>query len=272
LRSAAEPAPQKKESGRNRFVITVKHCAAALIAGLVSFAHCAPAHADPNDYVLDLDYTYGEREFDAKLGAASSTPAGAPAAEAGAISWGTALTNAWFSEVYLQMANSTAGSSGGGIDSYSWENILRFAEPGEWPVGLGAFLEVERPRVSSQGWKFTFGPMAQADVNQFQFNANVLFTRIVQGQIAEPTQIGYQFQVKYRAAEHFEYGAQAMGDVGTWDRWSQGGPPTHRLGPAVFGRFKLGPGRAFRYNAAVLVGTTSHAPDRTVRAQLEYEY
>jgi hypothetical protein len=246
------------------------YCLIGLFSGLLAF--CVRAHADPNDYVIDLDFEAGEREFDAKLGAASAAPNGAPAAQAAALAWGRGMTPAWFTEFYAQFANSTGGSRGGGFDALSWENVVRFSDPGEWPVDLGAMVEVERPRVAAQGWKITSGPLLQTDIDLLQLNANFLFTRVVDGPPYGPVQFGYQVQVKYRAAELLEYGIQAFGDMGAWNRWGDSGVQSHRAGPAIFGRYRLAPGRAVKYNAALLFGASHGAPDQTVRAQLEYEF
>ncbi len=242
--------------------------------GLGLLAMCPPVLADPNDYVLTLDFTAGEREIDTTLGAASAARNGTPAREAGAVAWGAAVNNAWLTEAYLQFANSGAGPSAqsGGMDGVSLENVVRFAEPGEWPVDLGAMLEIERPRAASQGWKFTLGPLLQTDIDTIQINANLLLSRVVGAQESSPTQLGYQFQVRYRSHPLLDVGLQALGDMGPWNRWGAQVGQSHRLGPALFGRHKLGPGRAVGYNAALLIGTSRGAPDTTLRAQIDVEY
>lgn len=47
---------------------------------------------------------------------------------------------------------------------------------------------------------------------------------------------------------------------------------THQVGPAVFGRFGLGDGRAIKYNIGLLFGLTRASPRQTLRAQVEYEF
>ena len=47
---------------------------------------------------------------------------------------------------------------------------------------------------------------------------------------------------------------------------------SHRAGPAVFGKVKLGGREAIRYNAAWLHGVSSAAPRDTFRIQAEYEF
>jgi len=83
---------------------------------------------------------------------------------------------------------------------------------------------------------------------------------------------GYQWQAKYRWRPEFEFGLQGFGDVGKWNDWDAHDVQMHTLGPAIFGKFPLGGAHVFKYNAAVLFKASSAAPDRTLRAQLEYEF
>lgn len=230
------------------------------------------ARADPNDYVITLDFAGGERELEAKMGAATSARDGTPRGEAAAFAWGLGVNDTWFTEAYVQFANSTAGASGGGLDAVSWENIVRFSEPGQWPVDVGAMMEIERPRAGSQGWKVTAGPLFQKDFDQFQVNANLLLERVYDGAPREPTQLTYQFQVRYRSETVVDFGAQALGEMGAWNHWGTPGGQVHRVGPALFGSRRLSPGSSLSYNAALLLGVSRGAADATLRAQVEYEY
>ena len=65
---------------------------------------------------------------------------------------------------------------------------------------------------------------------------------------------------------------QGFGDMGKWNDWNKQAEQSHRIGPAVFGKFSLGNRQAIRYNAAWLFGTGNAAPDDTFRMQVEYEF
>ena len=242
----------------------------ALLFALLGSA--GAARADPNDYVLTLDIVGGEHEIETKLGAAARARDGTPAGEAAALGVGYGVGYRWFTEAYVQFANASAGATGGGLDACSWENVVRFSEPGQWPVDLGAMVEIERPRAGSQGWSITAGPLLQTDLGQVQLNANVLLTRIVDGQPFEATQLSYQFQLRYRSDAALEWGMQALGDLGAWNHWGRPDGQAQRLGPALFGSHRLAPGRDLNYNAALLMGITPGAARATVRAQIEYEF
>jgi hypothetical protein len=230
------------------------------------------AWADPNDYVLTLDFAGGEHEFETKAGAATSARNGAAAGEAASFGWGTGVSDRWFTEVYAQFANSAPGGQGGGLDSVSWENIVRLSEPGQWPVDVGALVEIERPRAGSQGWKITAGPLFQRDVDQLQVNANFLLLRAFDGGPRLATQFTYQLQLRYRADKRLEWGMQALGEMGAWNHWGTQQGQAHRFGPALFGERRFPAAGTLQYNAAVLLGTSRGAADVTLRTQIEYDY
>jgi len=232
----------------------------------------AAAWADPNDYVLTLDYTGGEHEIETKAGAATSARNGAAAGEAAAVAWGQGVNDIWFTELYAQFANSSPGADGGGLDAVSWENIVRFSDPGQWPVDVGAAVEIERPRAGSRGWKITAGPLFQKDIDQIQVNANFQLQRQFDGGFQLSTQLNYRLQLRYRSDPRLEFGMQAFGEMGAWNHWGRPQGQVHRLGPAIFGERKLSPSTGLHYNAAVLLGASRGAADVTLRTQIEYEY
>ena len=107
-----------------------------------------------------------------------------------------------------------------------------------------------------------------------RWNANLLFERVYRGSHdeAHPTEIGYQLQAKSTISGDLEAGVQAFGEMGKWNDWSPTSEQEHRIGPAIFGKVKLGGREAIRYNAAVLFGATKAAADNTFRLQAEYEF
>ena len=230
------------------------------------------ARADPNDYVLTMDYTGGQREIETKVGGATSARNGTAAGEAAALAYGQGVSDAWFSEVYIQFANSRLGAQGGGLEALSWENVIRFSEPGQWPIDVGATVEVEKPRAGSQGWKVSAGPLLQKDFDQIQVNANLLLARSFNAGEGELTQLSYQFQMRYRSDPRLDFGMQALGDMGAWNHWGRPGGQAHRLGPAIFGGQHLGAGRSLEYNVALLMGVSRAAADATLRAQVDVEF
>jgi len=139
-------------------------------------------------------------------------------------------------------------------------------------VDVGFITEIEVPRKRSEGYELAFGPLFQGDVGEIRWNANLLFTRVLRSEDANATGMGYQLQAKYALAPNFEVGAQAFGEMGKWDHWAPSNEQSHRAGPAIFGKVKLGAREAIRYNAAWLRGVRSAAPRDTFRVQAEYEF
>ena len=137
---------------------------------------------------------------------------------------------------------------------------------------MGFLLEVERPKDRTEGYEFNFGPLLQSEWGKVQGNVNLLFQKNVRSSAPIDTALRYQLQLKYRASQAFEWGAQAFGSVGRWDHWSPRTAQEHRFGPAAFGKIGAGTGRALRWNSALLRGTTQGSPSTTLRMQVEYEF
>jgi hypothetical protein len=242
-------------------------------ACLSVLAVCRTAEADPDDYVQDLDISAGQKEIAVIAGAATATPNGAPAQEATAVQYEVGITDHILSETYLQFANSTPGSSGGGVDGFTEEGVFRFTDPGEHWADFGAMIEVEHPRVWSQGWYLTLSPMLQTDIGPVQVNLDPMVTKIVGGPAyGSAVQLGFQYQFKFRTSGPLDYGIQGFGYGKSWaaqnivfNRWNN-------VGPAVFGSIPLASGRSIDFDAGLLFGTTNDAPSRTVRAEVVYAF
>ncbi len=228
------------------------------------------ALAGPSDYVYEPRVEYGEKEIDFKLGQASHRAPGDDLQAAASLAFGYGAMERWFTEVYVKWERTDPGNTH--YDAVEWENKLQLTETGEYPVDLGFITEIERPRDHDEGWEVRAGPLFQTDFGRLQVNANLLFTHNFDAATTNATQFGYQTQVKYRWKPEFEFGLQGFGDMGDWDHWGDNGQQSQRFGPAVFGKIGVGAHQAVRYNAGLLFGTTDGAPERTLRAQVEYEF
>jgi hypothetical protein len=237
--------------------------------GAVMFAAALDSRADPNDYIRTPMVTQGEREIDFAFGA-SSRGEEVDSASAAKLGMGYGVTNHWFTELMVQYARE--GSSGMKYDTPEWENVLTLAEAGEWPIDVGLISELEKPRDPAEGWKLRVGTLLQRDFGPIQLNLNLLVRQAIHTRHDHTTWLDYQFQAKYRYREAFEFGVQALSDVGPWDPVTSSAKQLHRAGPAVFGRWPLGDGRALSYNAGLLFGTTDNSYDHTLRLQIEYEF
>ena len=238
------------------------------LLSLVSICQSARA-TGPADYVYLPSVTYGEHEIDFKAGTSKKTDAARQ--RAWSIGYGYGVSQYWFTEFYRK-SESIAGESIVRFDAWEWENKFQFTERGQYPVDVGAILEIERPKDRSEGYEIRLGPLLQTEFGKLQLNGNLLLQRNLRADTPQHTELGYQLQMKYRWRPGFEYGLQGFGELGTWNHWDHAADQTHRFGPAVFGKLPLGGRQAVRYNAAWLHGTTAAAPNNTIRVQLEYEF
>ncbi len=232
---------------------------------------CSGAHAvDAGIYVLMPTVNQGEREIDWHSGIESAAARGTGESDS-ALGLGMGVANRWFAELEIQFRKPAGAATA--LDAIEWQNTLALAEPNEWPIDVSLALGVERSFVAGEALLLSAGPLLQKDFGRMQANLNLLLDRYLHSMQSQPAQIEYQAQIKYRYHPFFEFGVQAFGTFSSSEQtWASLADEVHRLGPVVLGRISLPGERALGYNAALLVGTTAHTPDRTIRFQLEYEF
>jgi len=235
---------------------------------LAALLAVSPLHAGPADYVFLPSVSYGEREIDFKAGSARNSDQ--PGQSAASLGFGYGATQRWFVEAYAKYER--VQGEGTNFDAWELENKFQLTETGEYPVDLGFIVELERPQDQDEGYELRLGPLLQKEFDRIQLNLNLLYARHFQASAPEESKFGYQWQAKYRWQPRLEYGLQGFGDVAEWNNWGPRDEQSHRLGPAVFGKFGLGEGQALRYNAAWLLGLTDAGPAHTLRLQIEYEF
>lgn len=232
----------------------------------------AVAIAGPSDYIYVPSVEYGEREIDLKAGSwkLRDEPVRQSAASVG---FGYGATQWWFTEAYVKYEKETGGRAR--YDAFEWENKFQLTEPNRFFVDVGLITEIEIPRERrEEGYEFKMGPLFQWDTGAVRWNANLLFERVFRGSSEEPrvTEMGYQLQARYDLGPAIGVGVQAFGEMGKWDHWEPRNEQSHRAGPALFGKVKLGGREAIKYNAAWLHGVGEGAPRNTLRVQAEYEF
>jgi hypothetical protein len=243
--------------------------AGALAAlALSALGATAPAVAGPSDYVITPRVEEGERELDFKAGTAKLRDGTRESQYS--LGFGLGVNSWWFTEVYAIWHKEPGEHHS--FDAWEWENRFQLTEPGQYFADLGLLVEIERPRERAEGYELRIGPLLQRDFGPVQANANVLLERHFHSDEPEATELGYQWQLKYRWRPDLEFGAQGFGDVGKWNDWSPVREQEHIAGPALFGKLGLGGRQVLKYNAALLFKLSSAAADRTFRAQLEYEF
>ena len=240
--------------------------ALVLLVAVHMLASAPLAHADPDDYVAVPAVEYGEREIELRIGSASATEEHRESAAS--LAFGYGLTPWWFTEIYGKWHRSGATS----FDAIEWENRFQLTEPGQYFADFGLLVEIERPRDRAEGYELRIGPLMQKDFGRVQANLNVLLERDYHASDPEQTELGYQWQLRYRLVPALDFGAQGFGEVGPWNDWAPVREQAHIAGPAIFGKFNAGGRQVLKYDAAVLFKLSSAAPATTLRAQLEYEF
>lgn len=244
---------------------SMRHAGASLA---LSFVVTLPAWAGPNDYIRLPTVEYGEREIDFKHGQQKNRDGSSESATS--LGYGVGVTEWWFTEVYGKYKQSPGESNN--FDAWEWENRFQLTATGQYAVDVGFLLEIERPLDRSEGYEVTWGPLLQKEWGRWQGNFNILVQQHVLADTKFDTELRYQMQVKYRAAEQLEWGAQAFGNLGQWDNWRTSSLQEHKIGPALFGKVKTGTKQAIKWNAAMLFGVTDATPGTTLRLQTEYEF
>jgi hypothetical protein len=244
---------------------------ARLIAA-VALALPAFAHAAADEYVQVPTVEYGEREIDFKYGTRRFDDAN-ERESAASLGFGWGATPWWFTEAYVKYHKEPGERTR--YDAFEWENKFQLTETNKYPVDLGMLVEFEVPRDRDEGYELKLGPLMQFDTGALRWNTNVFLERSfrTRGDEASVTEMKYQAQVSYHLPNGLDVGVQAFGDLGKWNDWAPREEQSHRIGPAVFGKVKLGEGRqAIRWNAAWLFGASDAAADNAFRLQAEYEF
>lgn len=238
------------------------------VFGLSAVMATGLAWAGPHDDVSGAVVEEGEKEIDLKWGTQKERDGSRTTAASIGLGWG--VNSWWFTELYASYQRD--GERATRLESWEWENRFQLTETGKYPVDVGFLLEIERPADHVEGYEVTYGPLFQTDWGEVQGNLNVLIQRHVRAGESFNTELLYQAQVKYRHSAQLEWGVQALGNVGQWDHWAVHAQQEHKIGPALFGKVKLGSHQSVNWNAAVLRGLTDATPRTTVRVQTELEF
>jgi hypothetical protein len=226
--------------------------------------------AGPSDYVITPLVEYGERELDLKYGTERFKDENVRES-AGSMGFGYGVSQWWFTEAYLKFHKEAFDKTK--YDAFEWENKFQLTEQNKYPVDVGFVVEIEIPRERhEEGYELAFGPLFQMDTGPLRWNANLLFERHYRGEEPSEMEMGYQLQSRYDFSGNFGAGVQAFGELGKWNHWAPRGEQEHLVGPALFGRVKLGGRDQIKWNAAYLFKASDGAPDNRLRLQMEYEF
>jgi hypothetical protein len=234
----------------------------------------APAKADIGELkvysplietgVVEIEYR-GAYTFD--------SDAAKDGAESQKTSLGYGVTDWWFVEAYGEWARDPGGTTH--FDGTEWESIFQLTEPGEFWANLGllaAYERVQNRKTDSD--EFEIGPLIERDFGATTTDVNLMLTRQI-GPFISQRGVGfsYAWETRWRLLPQFQPAVEAFGDVGSIGYVERVSAQQHLLGPAVTGRFTLGPIPGnIQYDVGYLFGLTSASPKGAVKLVVEYEF
>src|SRR5665647_1236852 len=107
------------------------------------------AYAGSNDYVRTPTVVQGEREIDFKWGIQRNTDGSSESATS--LGFGYGVNSWWFTEFYAKYKRQPGEANL--FDAWELENKFQLTETGQYPVDIGFFLEVERPKDRTEGYE-----------------------------------------------------------------------------------------------------------------------
>ncbi|MDH3461956.1 MAG: hypothetical protein OEM00_13505 [Burkholderiaceae bacterium] len=240
---------------------SIKAFAAAALA-----LYCAAAAGDPGYYVVTAYSNPGLRTADFRYWTVKQP--GSAEVIWPEIGLGWNVNGRWYTEVLASYIGSSKFATR--LSTLNWQNDLLLTQ-GQYPFDLALHTLLVIPEKSTSANLFEFGPALQTDIGRTQVNANVFFERSMGAPSSKPTQLKYQWQLRYRWKPWLHFGAQGFGEPGPWDHWSPRDAQSHRLGPAVFGTLPAGAG-SFAWQAAYLTGSTYAKHGKMFTMQVKYEF
>jgi len=237
--------------------------------GLLSFTpliHAAEYLSGPADYIYSPIVEEGEREIDTKFGTQAPRNGDTTRQSGASIGFGYGVNSWWFTEIYGKAIWDGNTSQ---FEAVEWENKFQLTETGNYPVDIGFLIELERPQNRNEGYEAKYGFLLQSEWKKWQANLNLLMQGHYTGTENQGTYFGYQGQLKYRLQPEFEVGAQIYSWLGQVNSWNTDQQQQSSVGPAIFGKTKLGSKEAIKYNVAYLWGTRAASPPNTIRMQAE---
>ncbi|WP_426190993.1 hypothetical protein [Massilia sp. DWR3-1-1] len=243
------------------------HLALALSLVLAGAGVAAPAAAGTGYYLVTTYPDEGQRAVDFKYWASKLD--GRVLLASPEIGLAYNVSARWYTE--LTAVGFKAGAATHRLVAAEWQNDFMLTQ-GEYPFDLAIHTNIERATDGSGEVGVEYGAVLQTEVGRTQFNANLFFQRELHGKVREPTELVYQWQIKYRWSEKLQGGVQGFGEVGQWNAWLPRAQQSHRAGPVLAGAWRLGGKQELRYEAALLAGTNAATRGKTFSTRLQFVF
>jgi high-affinity iron transporter len=236
-----------------------------LLLGLC-LLHPAPAHADALE-VYSPYVVKGEFEVEGKGYVAHDRVADDSNAQAWVGEVGYSPTSFWKTELESEFERDAGSGQSPHYDSFGWENVFQLAEPGEYWIDPGFFVETEVTANDNDPSNIVFGFLGAKTMGRIEDTANLLLRKDY-GPGNTALGFVYSNQMKYRLKPWLEPGFEIFGDTDGKEKFAD---QQLAIGPGIFGKIYTFNGQAVKYELGTIFGATPATPDAAVRWKLEYE-
>ncbi len=241
--------------------------AALLILGAAGFALVFPTQAHATKKVYAPYVEAGELELEFRGGYDIDDDSDVDGAWKQKYAVGYGVNDFWFTEIYGEFEKEGERGADTEFTAVEWENRFQLTQPGEYWLDLGLLTEY---KYNTEGGadKVEAKLLLAKDVGDYTHLANLILERQIGEDSNDETEGGLGWSSRYRYKKSFEPGFEIHSDFGSLSGDGQSyDEQKHLAGPVAYGKI----GR-FKYDAGVLFGVSSAAPDATLKAILEYEW
>jgi hypothetical protein len=197
-------ALMRLDSLLRRFAVALLALAAAVgaeAAGVVNPGYyVVTVYDDPG--VVTLDFRYWTVQPDAGNLTILWPEAG--------LGWN--VNGRWYTELFASWISSSKFATH--LQTLNWQNDVLLTQ-GQYPFDLAVHTQLVRPQNPASGYALEIGPVFQTDIDRTQLNLNLFFQRGFHS-LAGPTELSYQWQLRYRWNRWLHFGAQGFGELGPW--------------------------------------------------------
>jgi hypothetical protein len=207
---------------------------------------------------------YGELDFESDAVAAGQ-------ARSLSAEFGLAPLPGWRAEFELDIEREE-GDDPLRVTAGSWENILRFSEPGENWVDVGFDAQYAHGLRRGVGDQLQAGPLLQTDLGRTTHTLDLFLARPVgAGGDNRFTDFNYGWQSRWNLWRWLSPAIELYGDVGAVDHAYGFQAQQLEAGPVATGAILLGRLGKIKYEAGYLFGLTDASPSAVVKWKLEFE-
>jgi hypothetical protein len=184
-----------------------------------------------------------------------------------AFEFGYAPTASWKTTVGWVWREEPDGSPRS--DAIAWQNVFELTEPGRHWADLGVLLKYGR-LLDGGDDAAELKLLAEKAVGRSTLLVNLVAARELAG--GADTAYGYALSWAAPVRAGLELGIEWYGEIGDGSDFGRLQDRLQQAGPVVYGEFADVAGGTLLFEAAVLFGLTSEAPDATFRLLLEYGF